>query len=186
MRDKTFLMLIKENQYRIMPWKNGLGVTREIFIHPENATLSQNNFDYRLSSAQIQNDSPFSTFPQKKRWLIIYEGEGMKLNHEKLVRFQVKHFSGDEMILGSLLNGSVKDLGIIYDPKKVQVKMTLLEKSTELELKDKNVFFCVGKSVTLFGQKLNHEDSLVFDKKEQIEINLSSETKLIWIAITHV
>ena len=39
-----------------MPWKNGKGTTTEIMISPEHATLSKNDFVFRLSSASINEN----------------------------------------------------------------------------------------------------------------------------------
>jgi environmental stress-induced protein Ves len=179
-------MIIPKNHYKIMPWKNGLGVTHEILISPEDSTLLQNNFHYRISSADIHVDAAFSTFKGKKRWLMVYEGNVIKLNQEELPCYEIKHFSGEENIFGSLMNGSIKDFGIIYDPNKVQVTMSLLQESREVDLRGENIFFCVGKSAHIFNQTLQHEDSLILKTPGSTLINLHPETKLIWISITHV
>ncbi len=45
------------------PWKNGLGVTREIHIHPEGANFEEDSFLWRLSSADVTAGGPFLSSP---------------------------------------------------------------------------------------------------------------------------
>ena len=60
-----------------MPWKNGGGVTTEIAIGPEGAPLDA--FDWRVSTAEVAADGPFSLFPQVDRTLCVLTGEGLRL-----------------------------------------------------------------------------------------------------------
>ncbi len=55
------------------PWKNGGGLTGEIAVHPPAATLE--DFDWRISCAQVAAHGPFSRFPGIDRVLVILEGE---------------------------------------------------------------------------------------------------------------
>lgn len=54
------------------PWKNGLGVTREIAVHPPGAGLG--DFDWRVSMATVTAGGPFSRFPGIDRVLAVLEG----------------------------------------------------------------------------------------------------------------
>lgn len=55
-----------------MPWKNGLGMTTELFVDPPGATLDA--FDARLSMARVDADVPFSVFAGVERTLMMLEG----------------------------------------------------------------------------------------------------------------
>jgi hypothetical protein len=68
--------------YRVMPWKNGLGTTTEIFIHPPDAALT--DFTWRLSIADLGASGPFSSFCGYDRILVQLEGPPMTLMHEGL------------------------------------------------------------------------------------------------------
>ncbi len=57
-----------------MPWKNGGGSTTELAIFPSDATLE--NFVWRLSTATVKTDGPFSHFAQIDRTLAIFIGCG--------------------------------------------------------------------------------------------------------------
>ena len=47
--------LLKPSDYRAMPWKNGGGITTELLIEPEGATL-ESGFQWRLSMADVRTD----------------------------------------------------------------------------------------------------------------------------------
>ncbi|HOO88381.1 MAG TPA: HutD family protein, partial [Synergistales bacterium] len=65
--------------YRTMPWKNGGGITHEMFIYPEDATLQEEEFLWRLSSANVGESGPFSTFPGYDRVLFFLSGNALDL-----------------------------------------------------------------------------------------------------------
>ncbi|MQW85492.1 HutD family protein [Sinorhizobium saheli] len=71
------MKILRSNDYRRMPWKNGGGETVEIAVSPERAPLS--DFDWRISMATVASNGHFSTFPGIDRTLSILEGPGMTL-----------------------------------------------------------------------------------------------------------
>ncbi|PLC41447.1 hypothetical protein C0Q88_17845 [Ralstonia pickettii] len=66
------MKLIPADAMRRMPWKNGGGVTTEIAIAPAGATLD--NFDWRVSTAQVDAAGPFSRFAGMDRSLAVIAG----------------------------------------------------------------------------------------------------------------
>lgn len=66
------MKLIPAVAMRRMPWKNGGGVTTEIAIAPAGATLD--NFDWRVSTAQVDAAGPFSRFAGIDRSLAVIAG----------------------------------------------------------------------------------------------------------------
>ena len=59
-----------------------MGFTDQIAIHPPASDLRRGDFLWRLSSARIEKASPFSTFPEHDRVLIILEGSGVRIVHQ--------------------------------------------------------------------------------------------------------
>ncbi len=74
------LTILKAENHRRMPWKNGGGVTVEIAIHPQGASVD--DFDWRVSMATVASDGPFSVFPGIDRTLSVLEGDGILLDVE--------------------------------------------------------------------------------------------------------
>ncbi len=108
------MRLIRQTDYRIMPWKNGGGTTTEIFASPEGVI----DFDWRVSIATVSADGPFSTFPGFERHIMVLEGNGMTLEVENagtvdLASLRPYSFSGDSRVDGRLRSGPVKDFNLM-------------------------------------------------------------------------
>lgn len=100
-----------------VPWKNGGGVTREIAVSPEGAGMD--DFEWRVSLADVGADGPFSAFPDVDRILTVVEGAGMDLTvggERRLVdtRYLPQDFRGDVPTDGRLLAGPVVNLNVMW------------------------------------------------------------------------
>ena len=124
----NFVSLIRPNDRKKMPWKNGRGVTEEIAIEPNDSKVEDSVFLWRLSSAEITEVSPFSKFSGYDRLLTIIEGKGLELNlglEEKLLQEgKVLRFSGDIEVNAEPVNGKIKDLNLIFRRGMVKAQMT--------------------------------------------------------------
>ncbi len=108
--------ILKAENHRRMPWKNGGGVTVEIAVHPEGASVD--NFDWRISTATVANDGPFSIFPGIDRTLSVLEGNGIVLNVEgtdTLLTTTTEPFSfaADAKSGARLIDGTIIDLNVM-------------------------------------------------------------------------
>jgi environmental stress-induced protein Ves len=107
--------------YRTMPWKNGGGSTTELAIFPEGAGMD--HFVWRLSTATVAQDGPFSHFAQIDRSLVILTGAGLVLKTDagsvaekmtSLTQESLPHrFSGEDNIFAELIDGTVVDLNLM-------------------------------------------------------------------------
>ncbi len=107
--------------YRTMPWKNGGGSTTELAIFPE--TAGMDHFVWRLSTATVAQDGPFSHFAQIDRSLAILTGAGLVLKTDAgttsekmaaLTQESLPHrFSGEDNIFAELVDGTVVDLNLM-------------------------------------------------------------------------
>lgn len=99
-----------------MPWKNGGGVTVEIAIHPANASVD--NFDWRISTATVADDGPFSVFADVDRTLSVLEGDGIVLDVEGVKNTLTRDtapfsFAADASSGAYLINGPIIDLNVM-------------------------------------------------------------------------
>ena len=101
-----------------MAWKNGGGVTREIVREPAGASLE--DFDWRVSVADIAAAGPFSRFVGIDRHLLLLEGDGVHLTSAEagldvslLADGTVLAFSGDVDMGSQLLGGAVRDFNVM-------------------------------------------------------------------------
>lgn len=109
--------ILKKENYITSDWSGGS--TQQIFIYPENSTLSERNFEFRISSAIVNVDeSVFSDFIGYDRIISSLEGE-IELTHyekEKIKSIKLKPFMQD-IFSGSIKTkciGRCRDFNIIY------------------------------------------------------------------------
>ncbi|NKX15871.1 HutD family protein [Ochrobactrum pseudogrignonense] len=110
------ITVLKAKEHRRMPWKNGGGVTVEIAIHPENASVD--NFDWRISTATVANDGPFSVFTGIDRTLSVLEGNGIVLDVEGVETTLTREtapfaFAADASSGARLIDGTITDLNVM-------------------------------------------------------------------------
>jgi environmental stress-induced protein Ves len=111
------LRVLSPDQYRRMPWKNGGGETIEIAIFPLNADIE--TFGWRISSASVASDGPFSTFPGVDRTLCVLSGNGISLNvgagKPQTIGPDSAPFSfpADAAAVARLINGPITDLNVM-------------------------------------------------------------------------
>lgn len=126
-----------------MPWKNGMGMTKEVAIFPPGSSLSDGTFHWRISTAKINTPSPFSKFEACGRWLVVWKGRGMKLGGHSLAPMQPFAFDGAESLSGEP-DGEINDLGIIFRRDKAAVEMRSIATSKFQVDKGRHFLFCAG------------------------------------------
>ena len=110
--------ILGPDDYKVMPWKNGLGTTIQIAIHPPDAGLAT-RFDWRVSLADVAADSDFSRFSGYDRTIMVAEGAGMELAFDAAPPVRLEHpgamseFSGDWHTYCRLLEGPVRDFNVM-------------------------------------------------------------------------
>ncbi|HRG16040.1 MAG TPA: HutD family protein [Pseudomonadota bacterium] len=109
--------LIAYRELAPSPWKNGLGVTREIGLVP--STLLDAGFRFRVSRAVIDAQAPFSKYPGVRRWLVLARGGALELRFDgqplrQLERIgEICAFGGDEVVEGVPLDGPSEDFNLM-------------------------------------------------------------------------
>jgi environmental stress-induced protein Ves len=136
-RHMSKLSILPQSSYHRATWKNGRGYTDEIAIHPKDAELKRGNFKWRISSARIEQNSIFSTFPDHDRVLVILKGEGIRLFHRfddeypeeltELPQFEPYEFPGDIQSRCELISGPVQDLSVFIRKGEAQALVNVIE-----------------------------------------------------------
>ena len=125
------LRRITPADHRIMPWKNGLGFTREIAIDPPAASMSDAGFRWRLSIATVDQSGPFSSFPGIDRTIMVIDGKGMELSvagqaPQRLDRcFLPFSFPGDAATECKLIDGPIQDFNLMVNRKSLTARTTV-------------------------------------------------------------
>ncbi|OJT17014.1 hypothetical protein BO221_47205 [Archangium sp. Cb G35] len=119
------------DDYRDMPWKNGGGVTRELWKLPHPSDPAR--FLARVSIATVGASGPFSVFPGVDRTLMILEGAGVALTldgtREVVLDQRLRPFAfpGEADIQCRLLGGSVRDFNLMVDRALAQASLEVMQ-----------------------------------------------------------
>ena len=110
------MQVLRGADYRRSSWKNGFGETAEIAVFPSGAGL--NDFDWRVSMAEVTREGPFSQFPGIDRTLCVLEGElVLKLSESGWIPLnsasQPLLFTADVSCHARLPAGRVRDFNVM-------------------------------------------------------------------------
>jgi len=107
--------VIPANEYRRVRWKNRLGWTREILRTPDS-----DDWNWRLSIAEVEQDAAFSSFPGVERELVLLRGNGLRLRFDdgevrELDQPCARHrFAGERALVGELIDGPTHDFNLMW------------------------------------------------------------------------
>lgn len=107
--------VIPANEYQRVRWRNQLGWTREIAKAPEG-----DDWDWRLSIAEIERNAAFSSFPGIDRVLVLLSGNGLRLRfddgevHELQPPHDKLRFDGERDVVGELIDGPTHDFNLMW------------------------------------------------------------------------
>lgn len=186
------VILIKSSDYKNSLWKNGQGRTDQIAIEPKDAVLTNEDFLWRLSSAEIQSNTNFSVFKNYDRLLTVLTGKGLILNDQSLLPLNVVQFSGDSETECRLVQDPVVDLGLIYNRDHVAAKMTIKTFSAnddrhQLKLSEGVHFlFCVNGSFKVRSFTVNANDTLHVEGPFESEVFLQKPATYVHIKICSI
>ena len=91
-------------------WRNNGGWTRELLAWPPGQ-----DWELRISVADIEADGPFSAFAGVERWFAVLHGAGVDLAGQVLTQAsELFAFSGDEALSCHLLDGMTRDFNLMH------------------------------------------------------------------------
>jgi environmental stress-induced protein Ves len=135
--------------------------------------MTENNFIWRLSTAKISEDGPFSLYKNYQRSLAVTNGTGLELNindkTHKLNKGQVVTFSGNTPVTCRLNQGPVQDLNLIFKPQQIETSLEIFSKDL-LDLTILNTAFFI----------------FAFDEALQISLNNSTPAELDRLESLHI
>lgn len=123
------IQVLTQQHYKKMPWKNGQGFTLEVArSHGEGL----DDFDWRVSIADVKVDGQFSYFKNKQRILGVLEGKGLRLHIDQNKKVSLKQkqffaFHGDSDVYAELLDGEIRDFNLIYNPQKIAARLQWID-----------------------------------------------------------
>ena len=153
--------LLPAADHRKMQWLNGGGWTREIFAwpHPE-------NWEWRLSVADIEQGGPFSVLAGVDRTIALLQGNGFALTVENLPTVTITSpykpfdFRGDLATNCSLLNGPVQDLNLMVRRSGAPRRLRFAEIIDTIELVDIELAIVLSGRLRVDGHYLSRLDAI--------------------------
>ena len=118
-RDRVRVRVDRASDRARTPWKNGLGWMYDIAsgTSPGCSSSSSDDWTWKLSTADISRDVPFSSFPNTTRKFCVADGVGVVLtiNGVDVVcePLSITTFRGDDVVFAKLIDGPLRVLNLI-------------------------------------------------------------------------
>lgn len=125
------MSILRLRECLVTPWKNGMGRTRELAIHPAGA--STDDFIWRVSVAEVDKESPFSAFAGIDRYIALLDGDGFTMTlddgsvHALAVPFSPFAFAGEAHVSIHLHGGPTRDFNLMLRRAHVRGELVVWE-----------------------------------------------------------
>jgi uncharacterized protein len=153
--------LLPSADHRKMPWLNGGGWTSEIIAWPK-----PEDWEWRLSVADIEQGGPFSAFAGVDRTIALLQGNGFALTvaNQPTVAIMRPHepfdFRGDEPTNCSLVDGPVQDLNLMVRRSSTPRQLHFVEVIDTIELVDIELAIVVWGRLRVADHYLSRLDAI--------------------------
>jgi environmental stress-induced protein Ves len=183
------MRIIRHADCRAMPWKNGGGVTTEIMAWPPAAGLD--DFDWRISMAQVAAGGPFSVFAGIDRTLTVLAGtmrlatgdaEPVTLSPQS----QPYVFPGDVGTEAVLVDGPVLDFNVMTRRGRVShaVERLAFSEPSEIGLGEGiSLVFVASGSARMGGEPVAAFDTLYQDGTATLKLEPTEPVSLLRVSI---
>ncbi|MBT54838.1 MAG: hypothetical protein CMF72_15745 [Mameliella sp.] len=116
----TPIRVVRTDDWTEMPWLNGGGTTSEIAAHKEGDAWL-----WRLSTAIVAQDGPYSQFPGLTRISTVIAGAGTDVadksggDWQRITPFAPIRLEGRRQVQGRLVDGPIRFLNLFFDPTRL-------------------------------------------------------------------
>jgi environmental stress-induced protein Ves len=153
------------------PWRNGGGVTWQVASSPRGATVD--DFDWRISIAEIAQDGEFSRYPGVERVIAVIDGPGVYLDVDGathlLEPFAPLRFPGSARTSSRLRGGTTRDLNLMVRASGPSGSIEFVRVGTEPVVVDGDCVVLVAGNAAVSGtatgeaQPLSRYDAVLAD-----------------------
>lgn len=148
-------------------WKNGAGLTREIAAWPAGAGID--DFEWRLSVAELERDAPFSAFPGVDRCIVVLDGTRMDLHDEGGRRVQALRplepwsFDGERVLHAVLPQGPCRDFNVMTRRGRWRAAVGVLRQGATVAAADATLLMALAGRWRAADQELAPMQALLWD-----------------------
>lgn len=190
------MQLIASSQQISTKWAGG--TTTQLFIYPLDASLEERNFDFRISTAQVEiEESTFSSFIGYHRQLMILDGK-IEIHHQNqysktLNKLDVDEFNGS---WETTAKGKCRDFNVITSKDyAASLKINQLNKDEIVQKQIKSAWYFLylytGKVQLEFStskKELKSGDLMVVAHaiSKEIKIKGLGKSEVLIVEINHI
>lgn len=174
------------DHFLISNWAGGK--TTQLYISPEDSSLGERNFDWRISSAVVEiEESEFSLFEGYERILIPLKGR-LEMEHEtengfinqSVNEFELARFSGNWKTKGK---GKLTDFNLIFKPEYTpKVSVSSLETGELLSVSETAIYLHQG-ILEKDHQKIEAPAFILNDPETSLDFIVREPSKVISIQL---
>ncbi|MBD9497872.1 MULTISPECIES: HutD family protein [unclassified Ensifer] len=185
------MQVLHPADYKRMPWKNGKGETVEIAVFPPNATVE--DFDWRISTATVVSDGPFSTFDDIDRTLTVLTGEGIELTvggSTPIICYPDSDpytFPADVTTIARLVDAPISDLNVMSRRGRCghRVLRRTFDRELEVGSDTAETLVIIASSCQLksTGEALEYLDAIRLKAGEKIDLRASKTASVFTIEL---
>src|SRR5262245_21705054 len=187
------MRVLRREDYKVMPWKNGGGVTTEIWISPQGSGFAGATFDWRVSIADVASDGPFSKFEGYDRHIMLLEGNGMRLETKEgglidLAPHRPATFSGDWSVTGKLRDGPVRDFNLMVARHKGRGSLTCQKLTAPLPLPGDGsvrIIHAIEGELSLGGHIIGQDETAILAEMDNGVLSPLASDALIALCLVH-
>lgn len=157
-------MIIRLQDCPSQRWKNGLGRTRELAIHPEHA--GHDDFLWRVSIAEVDSAAAFSVFPGIDRQIALLDGAGFTMalddgrTHALTRPLLPFAFPGEAKVSVTLIGGATRDFNLMVRRNRARGDVLAWHGSaTHPVAPTVALVFCVRGTIDTAEGRLHHGDA---------------------------
>jgi environmental stress-induced protein Ves len=182
------IKFLNQSDYQNKLWKNGRGTTQEIAV-----SHAGENYDWRMSMADIVESGPFSQFTGMERILVLLTGPEIKITHEGvcpdhfLQLLAPYKFSGDWKTSANV-SGKGCDFNLIYRRDKFVGSIELINSASQSKLiQTKNIaaVFCLQGNIKTDQGELSPMDTLLI-QDDNCTLEINDKTSYLFIQLNHI
>ena len=130
-RDPDDLGVVRFAELPVVPWRNGGGVTREVVVGGSGS--DPQDFDWRVSIADVNAPGSFSQFPGVDRVITLVEGTRMDLVIDGVEHVLGLHdllsFDGASQASSTLPAGPTRDLNVMTHRNRQSAAVAIMDLS---------------------------------------------------------
>lgn len=188
------MKILRRDDYKVMPWKNGGGITTEIAVYPAEAGFGGSGFQWRVSIADVAEDGPFSKFAGYDRHIMLLEGKGMRLETveggaiDLAQPYRPASFSGDWTVAGKLTDGPVRDFNLMIARDYGKGSLSCQKLSAPLPLLAAGatyLVYCLEGELSVGGHLLGEGETVILAENESAVLSPLAEDALIALCTIH-